>query len=149
MKNIVSLSLKLFLLGFFLMTTQLQAQKRNITINELPKTAQTFLMQNFKQNTVDQIIEEKERGRIDEYKVTYANGWEVEFDAKGNWKEVDGNHKAIPDAFILSAMKEYITKNYPQTSITKIQKKRNRYEIDLSNNIELIFNGSGKFLRID
>lgn len=78
-----------------------------------------------------------------------ADGTEIEFTETGAWKEVDGQGKAIPTAFIPAAIIKHIQTNYPKEKITHIDKGFKDIDIDLSNKIELEFDLNGKFLRID
>jgi hypothetical protein len=124
------------------------AQKTVITKSNLPVNAQTFLKNHFAGQEPNHILQDKEIFSTD-YKVQFANNIEVEFDAKGNWKEVDGNHTAIPTTLIPKSIASYVKTNFANTSITKIDKGGWGYEVNLSNGIELEFNSKGKFLRID
>lgn len=119
------------------------AQKA-ITKKNLPVTAQTFLKTHFSGLKPVSIIEDD-----DDYKVRFANAIEVEFDEKGNWEEVDGNDNPIPTSMIPKKILSYIKTNYPNVSITKINKEERDYEVDLSNGTELEFNSKGNILEID
>lgn len=124
------------------------AQKTTITKAALPANAQTFLKTHFAGQEPTYIVEDKETFSKD-YKVQFASNIEVEFDGKGNWEEVDGNHNAIPATVIPKAIAAYVKTNYPTATITKIDKGTWGYEIDLNNGLELEFNSKGNFLRID
>lgn len=124
------------------------AQKTSITAAELPANAQTFLKKHFPNETPSSIIKEKEVFST-EYKVQFSNAIEIEFDGKGNWEEIDGNHTAIPISAIPAKIAAYVKTNYKDASVTKIDKSRWGYEVDLSNGLELEFDSTEKFLRID
>lgn len=124
------------------------AQKTPIAKSALPVDAQTFLKTHFTGQEPTYIIEDKETFSKD-YKVQFANNIEVEFDRKGNWEEVDGNHTVIPVSIIPKTIATYVKTNFPNTTITKIDKGTWGYEVNLSNGLELEFNSKGSFLRID
>lgn len=124
------------------------AQKTVITKAALPANAQTFLKTHFPGQEPNNIIEDKETFSKD-YKVQFANYIEVEFDAKGNWEEVDGNHSAIPMTIVPKNIASYVKSNFANAIITKIDKGNWGYEVNLSNGVELEFNSKGNFLRID
>ncbi|AYN06487.1 MULTISPECIES: PepSY-like domain-containing protein [unclassified Flavobacterium] len=124
------------------------AQKTVITKTALPANAQSFLKTHFAGQEPTYIIEDKEMFSKD-YKVQFANNLEVEFDGKGNWEEVDGNHQAIPISVIPKKIVSYINTNFANTTITKIDKGTWGYEVNLSNGLELEFNSKGNFIRID
>lgn len=144
MKTQISLSLIAGLLFSF----SAHAQKTTITAAELPAKAQTFLKEHFANENTLAIVKDKETFSTD-YKVRFSNNTEVEFDSKGNWEEIDGNHNPIPTAAIPAKIASYVKSNYKETSIIKIDKGYWGYEVDLSNGIELEFDSNGKFLRID
>ncbi|MBS7255658.1 PepSY-like domain-containing protein [Flavobacterium branchiicola] len=124
------------------------AQKTPIAKSSLPANAQTFLKTHFTGQEPNYIIEDKETFTKD-YKVQFANNIEVEFDSKGNWEEVDGNHAEIPTTMIPKSILSYVKANFANTAITKIDKGSWGYEVDLNNGIELEFNSKGNFIRID
>ncbi|MGM5630313.1 PepSY-like domain-containing protein [Apibacter raozihei] len=146
MKTIKKIGLSLVLT--LSMTAVIFAQKTVITSNELPQKAQSFLKSYFSNQTVGYIVKDIETRSVD-YDVHFANGMEIEFDAEGNWKEVDGEYQALPTGFIPSKIINYVTKQYPGTTISKIEKNPFKYEVKLSNGLELDFNTAGDFVRID
>ena len=124
------------------------AQKTVITKSALPVNAQIFLKTHFSGQEPNYILQDKETFSTD-YKVQFSNNIEVEFDAKGNWEEVDGNHTAIPTTLIPKTIASYVKTHFANTTITKIDKGTWGYEVNLSNGIELEGNSKSKFLRID
>lgn len=138
-----------FTLIFLLMAGFVFAQEKIISANQLPKTAKNFLAVNFKGVAAGSVIEDREIYGVDEYKVRLANGIKVEFDSKGNWKEVDGEHQKVPYGFIPANIRNYVAKSFPNTQITKIERKSWSYKAELSNGIDLEFDKNGNFKRID
>lgn len=124
------------------------AQKTVITKTALPANALAFLKTHFTGQEPTYILQDKETFSTD-YKVQFANNIEVEFDGKGKWEEVDGNHQAIPVTVIPKGISHYVKNNFADTTVTKIDKGTWGYEVDLSNGLELEFNSKGNFLRID
>lgn len=138
-----------FILIFSLAGGLIFAQDKAIAANQLPKTAKTFLASHFKGIAVGSAIEDREIYGVDEYQVYLANGMKVEFDSKGNWKEVDGKHQKIPFGFIPASIRNYAAKNFPNTYIVKIEKERWSYKAELSNGLDLEFDSKGNFKKID
>lgn len=119
---------------------------------DLPQKAQDFLKTHF--TGVELVLVKKELDRAgDEYKVYLANGVKVEFTTTGDWKEIETKRNvAIPSTIIPSAMNTYIVKNYNKFHIESIEKEHNTYQVELVNGaqeIELVFDLEGNFLRID
>ncbi|MET3537984.1 PepSY-like domain-containing protein [Chryseobacterium limigenitum] len=132
-----------------LITGCVYGQDRAISTSQLPKTAKNFLAANFKGVTTSSVIEDSEIFGVDEYKVRLTNGMKVDFDSKGNWKEVDGEHQKVPYGFIPATIRNYVAKSFPNTHIIKIERKSWSYKAELSNGIDLEFDRNGNFKRID
>lgn len=146
MKTEITFGLSLIAGLFFSLTAN--AQKTTITVAELPAKAQTFLKKHFANETPTYVVKDKETFSTD-YKVQFANRIEVEFDGNGDLEEVDGNHNAIPTAIIPVKIASYVKANFKDAQVTKLDKGRWGYEIDLNNGLELEFDSNGNFLRID
>lgn len=124
-----------------------QAQKK-ITVGELPKPAQDFLQQHFGHTTVEMAKKDAEHGEKG-YEVKLKDGTEVEFWKDGSYREVDGDDKPIPTAFIPESIKDYVAKNYPNEKITHIDYGHKDVDVDLTNKIDLEFTKDGRFLKKD
>lgn len=125
------------------------AQDKSIRFEQLPTKAQTFVRTHFSEANVVSILEDTEYLVKKEYSVVLNDGSEIEFYSDGDWKEVKTRTGAIPSKIIPSAILQYVTKNFPNTFIKEIKKSRKGYEVEISNGLDLEFNKSGKFLRID
>ncbi|MBF4518841.1 PepSY-like domain-containing protein [Flavobacterium sp. ANB] len=124
------------------------AQKTVIKKEALPANAQTFLKTHFGSKKPGYILEDKEILST-EYKVQFDDNLEIEFDKKGNWKEVDGKNSKIPTSIIPKKISSYVKTNFRKEKITKIEIESSGYETKLSNGLELKFNLKGDFIKID
>ncbi|MDO4225302.1 MAG: PepSY-like domain-containing protein, partial [Bergeyella zoohelcum] len=114
----------------------------------LPQTANTFLQTHF--SNVNILRVERDSNDND-YDVYLANGYEVEFDYNGTWRDINGNNKALPTsvlALLPSKIESYRATNYPSTNITEVEKVYTNgtlsgYSIELSNGIDLVFDANG------
>ncbi|WP_121967076.1 PepSY-like domain-containing protein [Myroides sp. N17-2] len=132
----------------------LDLDKDEILINasELPQVAQSFIKEYFSTATV--VLAKKELNREgDEFKVYLSNGFKIEFDHLGNWKQIETKQNvAIPLALIPIKAMAYINANYGTFKIESIEKEHTNYQIELVNGqqeVELLFDKEGNFLRID
>ncbi|GIJ94345.1 hypothetical protein CAPN002_15630 [Capnocytophaga stomatis] len=100
-----------------------------IPYNNLPVAAQSFVSKHF--SNADVIRTEKESNGT--YSVDLSNGVEIDFDANGNWINVDARDgQALSNtAFIPQSILNHITKTYPNNAINSIEKKRTGYEVEL------------------
>ncbi|MFH7018183.1 PepSY-like domain-containing protein [Flavobacterium sp. FlaQc-47] len=124
------------------------AQKTIIKKEALPANAQAFLKTHFGSKKPSYIIEDKEILST-EYKVQFNDKLEIEFDKKGNWKEVDGENSKIPSSIIPKKIASYVKDNFRKEKITKIEIGTSGYETKLTNGLELKFTLKGDFTKID
>lgn len=127
---------------------KLLAQETQVTKTQLPRAAQVFLNQYFPGQALSRVIRDKELMKT-EYEVYLGNAVKVEFDGNGKWKEVDGTHNEIPTGFMLPSITRYVSGNFPGQKIVKIERSNTRYEVGLSNGVDLDFNSKGAFLKVD
>ena len=75
-----------------------------------------------------------------------TNGFDLDFDKNGEWKEIDGHRNALPVTVIPEKMAVYLNKNFPGFSVISIEKDREGYEVKLSDGRELKFNREQLFI---
>lgn len=124
------------------------ADKR-IEATQLPVSAQTFLKANFGK---DPVVSAHKGGTFKtNYKVTLRSGAKIEFDNKGEWEEVKCRYsdKGVPKDIVPQAIRKYVEKNYSGTRIVEIDRDHNKYEVSLSNGLDLDFSLNGDFIRVD
>ena len=117
---------------------------RVITFDQLPAQAQILLKQHFADKvplivTVD----------WDDYKVIYSSGEKIEFDKKGNWKELDCKSSKVPSALIPEQIRASVKKTFPGASVIKLDRDRRGYDAKLNNGMELEFNKKFEIVDID
>ncbi|KAF2330254.1 PepSY-like domain-containing protein [Flavobacterium daemonense] len=142
------LKLTVYLIAGLLIGFSANAQKTVIKKEALPANAQTFLKTHFGSQKPSYILEDKEILST-EYKVQYDKKLEIEFDKKGNWKEVDGKNEKIPKSIVPKKIASYIKTNFPKEKVTKIEIGTSSYETKLTNGLELKFNLKEEFIKID
>ncbi|MDO4727704.1 MAG: PepSY-like domain-containing protein [Bacteroidota bacterium] len=118
--------------------------------NNLPKESIGFIDKYFSDKQIEYILLEKNTFSSDEYKVKLSDNVEIEFDQKGNWKEVEVLSGKMPNGFINKNILNYVNSKFPNTEILKIDKsKSGKQEVKISNGLELEFDAKGNFLRIE
>jgi len=119
-------------------------------VNVLPAAAKTVISKHFPNLRVNHIKIDKHSFGGNEYDVVLSDGTEIDFDSKGNLEEVDcGSSGKVPDALMLKSVRDYVAKSYPGQNIIKYEVKRNGYEVELDNGLELVFSRQGEFRHID
>ncbi|MDE6451507.1 MAG: PepSY-like domain-containing protein, partial [Odoribacter sp.] len=113
-----------------------------------PSKAQHFIQQFFSGNTVAYAKIDKDF--LDKnYDVVFTNGEKIEFDKNGEWKEINCKFTTVPDAVIPEQIKSYVTKQFPQAKVLKIEREHKGYEVKLNNKLEIKFNSHFQVIEID
>lgn len=115
---------------------------------ELPAAAQSFLEDYFPGNPVSYAKKDREFAKTS-YEVVLRDGTEVEFDAKGQWDNVDCKKSAVPAALIPTSVADYVQTNFPDQLIVKIDREPYGHEIELLSGLELKFGKKGDLINID
>ena len=129
------------LLLLFLFSALLVADDIYILPEQLPQNALSFIQKYFPNVSV-LYAEMDKKG----YEVQLSNGVEIEFFRNGDFKEIDGNYVALPFEILPEPVANTVRRTYPNTVITKIEKKWNLYEVKLNNMMELYIDANGQLL---
>ncbi|WP_353134784.1 PepSY-like domain-containing protein [Pseudopedobacter sp.] len=125
------------------------ANDKVITFNQLPSKAQKFIKTFFSQADILTVTEETEYLVQKEYTVILNDGSKIEFDSNGEWEKVDAHTKSMPVKIVPGSILSHVKKSFPNTFVKEIKKSTNKYEVEISNGLELEFNRKGEFIRID
>ena len=144
-------TLKIFLMVICLVACMTPAHAdadKPIQVKELPAKAQTILSQHFKNQKV--ALATIETGLLEKnYDVVLNNGTKMEFDKNGNLTEIECKQDAVPAALIPNAINTYLQQTYPEYKVRKFEMKRNEYEVELTNGLEITFNKQFQVIDID
>ena len=140
------LTLMALLLGLFCLTAGAKG-KQPIAIEKLPRAVKAAAMQHYTPDQILFITMEKQVGK-DEYEFSLADGTKVEFYENGQLHKIK-SQQGVPDAFIPENMLQYIKATFPNSIVTEYKNERMMKKIEINNDVDLVFNRRGKFLRID
>ncbi|MCR5131380.1 MAG: PepSY-like domain-containing protein [Prevotella sp.] len=124
------------------------ADDRIIPVEQLPSAAQSFIKKTFPGQKISYAQIDRD-GLTTNYEVRLDDGTEVTFNKKGKWDQVDCEKKPVPASLVPSGIMKYVKSKFPDTFIEKIDKERNGYEIELSNDLDLRFDKKGKLKGLD
>ena len=117
------------------------AEEKPVKYEELPKTAQEFIAQNFAAwEVADANVDEQD------YEVNFKNGNTIEFDMKGNWEEINCKTDCVPCSILPPAINEYITGNHADKKIMEVKREDRKHEVTLDNQTELEFDQDNKLV---
>lgn len=125
--------------------TSFSVDKYSINREDLPEAAREFLDTHFPKAKVGMIKTDRHLLKKTDYDVKLVNGTKIEFNNSGKWTSVDCKKSAVPESIIPKTIRTYVKKNYPDVKIVKIEKTTSKYEVDLSDDVELTFNLFGQF----
>ncbi|ADK31774.1 PepSY-like domain-containing protein [Brachyspira pilosicoli] len=131
---------KVFIL-LIIFSSVLAADDWKVDPNELPQSAIDFINKFFPNNRI--ILAERDRKK---YEIVLENGVELEFFINGELKEVEGNYVAVPPEILPKTVANTVSVTFPNTTITKIKKKWNLYEVKLNNSMALYIDVNGQLL---
>ncbi len=119
--------------------TILLARDIVVPASELPKNAQDFISKNFK--TAQIALVKKD---YDSYDVTLNDGTEIDFIINGEWKEIDGKYKALPNSILPNIMSKVSTSMNAQ--IIEVDKEVTGYKFKLNNHAKVYTDMQGNIL---
>ncbi len=142
MKKVISIGTILFAL--ILMTS---CEKETvISEQDLPTELKTYISTHFSGTSIQRAVKEKDDAEL--YEVTLANGVKLEFNKNNEIIDIDWNAK-LPDSVIPPNLLAYANTHYPTNYVIGWEIQGSNQEIQLNNNIALVFTMSGDFVRID
>ncbi len=120
-----------------------------VSVSSLPQPILDYVSSNYP----DVTIREAELEDNNNFEIYLSNGLELIFDANGNFLGIDDDEtedfgdEYIPISEIPQNILDFITANFPGVGIDEAEKENNgNYEIELENDIELVFDANGNFL---
>ena len=128
---------------FTLQTVARADDDKPIQVTQMPQPAQQFIKQHFADSKVA-LAKMESDFFYKSYEVIFTNGNKVEFGKNGNWEEVNCKYTSVP-----TAIQKYVTTNYPDTRVLKIERDKKEYEVQLSNRVELKFDLKFNLIDID
>lgn len=123
-------------------------EDRAVSFEQLPQAARSFIQTHFAGKKVAFSKMDKDWLEVS-YSVVLVDGSKVEFDRKGNWKEIKCKSGYVPEVVLPQPICRYVTETYPDEKVVKIDKDDDHhgYEVQLSNHWEITFDA--KFNVVD
>ena len=132
----------------FASVASVSADERPIDFGQMPKIAINFVKNNFADVAV--LYANVERDVLEtDYEVGLADGTRIDFDAKGEWKEVSNKKVGVPSSILPAKITEYIKANYPDAYYIKVERSSRKYEVKLTNGLEMLFTPDGRLIGFD
>ena len=143
MKRILIIVLGLMTLGCIS-----KADERPVRFDRIPVAAQNFIKTNFADNAVVHVTKDDDFVAPD-YEVVLDNGTVVHFSNSGSLEKIEAYKSGVPQHLIPEKIREYVTANYPGVVYREYEIDRGKYEVKLSNGLELTFNSLFTLIEVD
>jgi hypothetical protein len=139
----------LFVSMLVMSVTTWAGNDKPIQISQMPQAAQQFIKKHFTNQSV--AVAKVETELLDKnYDVIFTNGDKVEFNKKGQWTNIDCKHTQVPVEVIPMAIQKYVSQQFPNAKVVKIQiTDRKGYEVDLSNGFDIEFDKKMNVIDLD
>lgn len=132
----------------FASTAVVSADERPIDVGQMPKAAINFLNENFAGIKV--LYANVEREILDtDYEVGLVDGTRIDFNGMGEWREVSNKRAGVPSKLLPAAIVDYLKANYPDAHYITIERSSRKYEVKLTNGMEVLFTPDGRLIGFD
>lgn len=119
-------------------------------MNQLPLAARNFITRHFVKPQVSHIKIDKDMMESTKYEVLLMDGTEIDFDSKGNWEEVSSKKVGVPMSVVPGFAASYLkTHNFANERVTKVDRDRKGYEVEIGSGLSFKFDKKGKFVKAD
>ncbi|MBO5382414.1 MAG: PepSY-like domain-containing protein [Bacteroides sp.] len=140
--------LSTLMMAFAAIQMSLAGNVVTMDVKMLPQESQQFIKNYFPNAKVNLITIDKGIFST-EYEVKLTRNVELKFDSQGNWKKVDCGHSAVPEGLVPAFAKQYVKANFPNERITEVKREGTRVKVELSNDVSIKFNKSGRVIAMD
>lgn len=124
------------------------AQKMNVGFESLPSIAKDFVSINFAESNPVNVLKDTEVFDV-EYEVRFDDGLKIEFDKNGEWKEIKNEIDCLTFGFLPENIGIYLENNHNRFCIKEIKREFKGFKVELTNDIEVVFDKNGNFKRYD
>ena len=125
-----------------------KADDRPFKFEKLPAAAKQFVKTHFADNTVVFVTKDDDLIAPD-YEVILNDGTLLQFSNSGELEKIESFKTGVPNNLIPEQIREYVNANYPGVTYREYEIDRGKYEVKLSNGIELTFNSAFTLIEID
>lgn len=120
------------------------AHERPVQYKQLPKKAQQTIEQHFASVGFTHATYDAEIGDSN-FDVLLADGTQIEFNKRGEWRKVECRKGAkVPSAMLPADIIDYLTSTHPSGVIVSVERDRNEFDVELNNGVELAFDRKGR-----
>ena len=128
--------------------------KQPVAFQKMPEVLQTEILNNFTEDQVQLITSEKTMPRHHKYVFHLADGTKLVYMSVGKKKikiqfRQITNPVGVKQELVPENILTYIQETFPNATITLYKRETMKQAIELNENMDLVFDKKGKFIRID
>ncbi len=121
---------------------------RVVDKGDMPTKTTMFISDYFPGCDIVSIDKDRDLGGVS-YDVVLEGDVKIEFNRSGDWTSVDCEKGQVPDSVLPQEVLDYVRKRFARVYVVEIERGVMGYDVKLSNDLELDFDKSGKFVRVD
>ena len=121
---------------------------RVVDKGDMPTKTIMFISDCFPGCDIVSIDKNRDLGGVS-YDVVLEGDVKIEFNRSGDWTSVDCEKGQVPDSVLPQEVLDYVRKRFARVYVVEIERGVMGYDVKLSNDLELDFDKSGKFVRVD
>lgn len=143
MKNLMTITTAILSILFFS-----GCEKEEVIPEQnVPTEIKNYVSTHFPSCSISKAIKENDDNE-EMYEISLSCDVKLEFNKQKEIIDIDGNTK-LPDSVIPTNILSYVNSNYSTNFIIGWELQSGNQEVQLNNNIVLVFNVTGEFLRVD
>jgi len=142
MKRIAYLLIALFF------SLPMLAEDIEIKPEQLPEKAMKVIKEAFPDAKIKEAVIER-RASLSQYEVKLSGGVKMQFHKDGSFTECVCTKGAVPAMLIPQKIRTFLSKEFPNREVVRIEHDSKLFELTLDNGDELCFNSSYRLIDID
>ena len=123
------------------------ANKQPVALTAMPQVLQDTIGAHYTPDQVLIVTFEKVMPKHYVYEFRMADGTKLKYTNNARLIKID-NEKGIDLAFVPSGIQKYVAETFPNAFITEYKRSTMSQVVELNIDVQLIFDRSGRFLRI-
>lgn len=122
--------------------------KQPLAFTALPQAVQDSVLLYYTADQVQFSTGEKTMPKHFEYELRIDDGTKMQYNQRAVLEKIS-NKAGVKEAFIPAGIMQYVRETFPNAVITEFKRSPMKQEVELNNDLELVFNKRGQFLRIE
>lgn len=137
-----------YLLVALFLSLSVMAEDIEIKPEQLPEKAMKVIKEAYPDAKIKEAVIER-RASLMQYEVKLSGGVKMQFRKDGSFTECVCTEGTVPAVLIPQKIRVFLSKEFPQREVVRIEHDSKLFELTLDNGDELCFNSSYRLIDID